>query len=233
MILSDAADAQVPSSDRRSVLLGQRKKSTASKDKPVTFSRGQQAATPPPENASTAKVSEPRKSSGRKAAPKKANAGEALLEELRHQMQLLREELSQRPRWEDLHQLERRFFELLENHSSQSDAKDRLRLREEELEEMASVAQEFQDQLAAAQTRLLQLEQSSQEDRLARKQLTELLDSSRIQLVQMETDNQILHNRLERAQGFLRDALLGLLSPGDEFNEELVEQIQHFLTEES
>ena len=35
--------------------------------------------------------------------------------------------------------------------------------------------------------------------------------------------------RMRLAEGFLREALLGLLSPGDEFNEELVEQIQHFL----
>lgn len=120
----------------------------------------------------------------------------------------LSEALAARPTWSDLQALESRLRVGASETQEIVSLKELLRTREEELEELGLVVSEFQEQN----------EQVSAEVQ----QLSHRLREAQQQAVEAEM-------RAQLAEGFLREALLGLLSPGDEFNEDLVEQIQHFL----
>lgn len=142
----------------------------------------------------------------------------------------LADDLAARPSWDDLRQLEARLKpqpDAWETELEQLRAE--LRLRQEELDEMAILLQDFEEQQQQAQERIQELERNCEEDRLARRQLEKLLNSARGKLRQEELQRIEGSTRLNQAEAFLREALLGLLSPNDEFNEELVEQIQLFL----
>lgn len=223
---------------RRSSLLGQRKKANHVNDKPITFSRKEKPPVPvmvepeakplpaPTRVKTAAKVKAPPKP--RASKPKKSE-----VDELRELLQVLSQELARRPSWEDLDKLEGRLraeWSSQNPSQEQEELQEQLQNREEELEELASVVQEFQDQVAEGQLKLVEIQKAREEDLLARSQLEELLNEALQKAEQLTEEKSFLESRLARAQGFLRDALLGLLSPGDEFNEELVEQIQHFLT---
>lgn len=223
---------------RRSSLLGQRKKASHVNDKPITFSRKEKplvaepaVPSPPPPPAARARATPKAKASPKPRATKKSE-----IEELRGLLETVSRELSKRPSWEDLDKLEARLRAELSTPGAdgeQEELQEQLQNREEELEELASVVQEFQDQVAESQVKLLEMQRAREEDQLARRQLEELLNEALQRAEQLGQEKSFLEDRLVRAQGFLRDALLGLLSPGDEFNEELVEQIQHFLTRDT
>ena len=120
----------------------------------------------------------------------------------------LSEALAARPTWSDLQALESRLRVGASETQEIVSLKELLRTREEELEELGLVVSEFQEQN----------EQVSAEVQ----QLSHRLREAQQQAVEAEM-------RAQLAEGFLREALLGMLSTGDEFNEDLVEQIQHFL----
>lgn len=141
-------------------------------------------------------------------APKAPDAADfrALVEEVAR----LSEALSSRPTWSDLKALESRLKEggTTERDSEVEHLNELLRTRQEELEELGLVVSEFQEQNELAHAQI--------------QDLTRRLREAQLETVEAETRQQI-------AEGFLREALLSLLAPGDEFNEDLVEQIQHFL----
>lgn len=143
------------------------------------------------------------------ATKPKALDGEAF-QALVEQVARLSEALAERPTWADLKALEKRLGSgsTAEVDPEVEHLQELLRTREEELEELGIVVSEFQEQNEQAYTQLREL-------------------TMRLRQAQEETRQAI--ERQQMAEGFLREALLGLLSPGDEFNEDLVEQIQHFL----
>jgi len=218
---------------RRSSLLGQRKKANHANDKPITFSRKEKPVVPvlsEPEAAPTPRLKAPPKA---KATPKPraTKAKDPEIAELRKVVEKLSQELARRPDWADLQKLEALILTQAPAPTQEHEGlQEQLQNREEELEELASVVQEFQDQVAESQAKLQEMQRAREDDQLARRQLEELLNEALQKAEHLREENSLLEGRLSRAQGFLRDALLGLLSPGDEFNEELVEQIQHFLT---
>lgn len=146
---------------------------------------------------------------------------------LQQQLQELREALNSRPGWDDFKDLELRLLRSSAPPPPPASLpsqeleplRELLQTRQEELEELSSVVSEFQEQNEQAEKELSQLRQqlSQREKEVAvlQQQLEECLH---------------VEARLERSESLLREALLGLLSPGDEYNEELVEQIQHFLS---
>lgn len=210
----------------RSALLGHRKSRNTSLEKPQAFTPKERAArpAPPPEPVpvpdppSPAKATRKPRSTTPKAppAPKKAPAAKAkapdatAFQTLVEEVARLSEELASRPTWSDLKALE---LKLLGPAPAADPAEiehlqELLRTREEELEELGSVVSEFQEQNEQAYAQLREL-------------------TARLRQAQEEAQQALERQHL--AEGFLREALLGLLSPGDEFNEDLVEQIQHFL----
>ncbi len=208
----------------RSALLGQRKSRATNLEKPQAFVRKerQPKATPEePKSTPLAVVPEPPPKPVRKpkapATPKAAAAKKpakpkapdgAAFQALVEEVARLSEALATRPTWSDLQALEGR-LQVGDSESQEvASLKELLRTREEELEELGLVVSEFQEQN----------EQVSAEVQ----QLNRRLREAQQQAVEAEM-------RAQLAEGFLREALLGLLSPGDEFNEDLVEQIQHFL----
>ncbi|MBS2038492.1 hypothetical protein JST97_26165 [bacterium] len=209
----------------RSALLGHRKTRSTALEKPQAFTpkeRPPKAAPPPPPEPvvrpepQTIKATPKTRAAKAPAAPKKAAvarakapdavAFQALVEEVAR----LSQALASRPDWADLKALESR----LSGPAPSADPgeiehlQELLRTREEELEELGSVVSEFQEQNEQAYSQLREL-------------------TARLRQAQEEARQAVDRQRM--AEGFLREALLGLLSPGDEFNEDLVEQIQHFL----
>ncbi len=142
------------------------------------------------------------------ARPKAPDAAtfQALVEEVAR----LSEALAARPTWADLKSLESRLSGAAAAvpESEVEHLQELLRTREEELEELGLVVSEFQEQNEQAHAQI--------------QDLTRRLRQAQQDTVEAET-------RQQMAEGFLREALLSLLAPGDEFNEDLVEQIQHFL----
>lgn len=206
---------------RRSALLGQRKSTRKTPDKPVTFTRkGASEAAPPP-----ADTKPPARKKATRKTPEKSDPA---LEELRLRLDGLARELAGRPTWDDLQALETRL-----RSPGQTDEVDRLqallRTRQEELDEMASLLEDLEEQAREGAERVRELEGKCEEDRVARGELERLLNSARRKLRQEEQQHERARQRVSQAEAFLREALLGLLSPGDEFNDELVEQIQSFL----
>jgi len=214
----------------RSALLGQRKNRSTGLEKPPAFVRKERhekpavqaeeskpsplAAVPEAPAKPTRKTRAAKPAAAKvPATPKKtpakaptAAAFQALVEEVAR----LSETLAARPTWSDLKELESR---LSQGGSDQTDGQvahlqELLRTRQEELEELGLVVSEFQEQNELAHAQI--------------QDLTRRLREAQQVAVEAETRQQI-------AEGFLREALLSLLSPGDEFNEDLVEQIQHFL----
>ena len=131
---------------------------------------------------------------------------QALVEEVAR----LSEALAARPTWADLNSLEKRLSggAVVGTDGEVEHLQELLRTRQEELEELGLVVSEFQEQNEQAHAQI--------------QELTRRLREAQQDTVEAETRQQI-------AEGFLREALLSLLAPGDEFNEDLVEQIQHFL----
>lgn len=224
----------------RSALLGHRKARPTGLEKPQAFTPKERPPKPlasapapapeplplplvvVPEPEPTAKAARKPRAPAAPKAPKAASPkkvtpapktkdldGEAF-QALVEQVARLSEALADRPTWADLKALEQRMG------SGSTPGVDPevehlqelLRTREEELEELGIVVSEFQEQNEQAHTQLREL-------------------TTRLRQAQEETRYAI--ERQQMAEGFLREALLGLLSPGDEFNEDLVEQIQHFL----
>jgi chromosome segregation ATPase len=130
---------------------------------------------------------------------------------LQAQVELLQAALQRCPSWTDLELLESR---LSAGHLSRESAEESEKLHEtlqnrtEELDELAEINAQLQEENEELRHRLTQIEQK--------------LDRQR------EVGRQI-ESRLAAAEGLLRESLLSLISPGDEFYEELVEQIQRFL----
>ena len=162
-------------------------------------------------------VRKPRTPAAPKATtPKKAPAAKpkapdgATFQALVQEVARLSEALATRPTWSDLKELEARLQSLqpaLPGEEAEH-LRELLRTREEELEELGLVVSEFQEQNEQAYSQIQELNQR--------------LLEAHAHSVEAET-------RAQMAEGFLREALLSLLAPGDEFNEDLVEQIQHFL----
>jgi chromosome segregation ATPase len=145
---------------------------------------------------------------------------------LKEQVEQLSAALSSRPTWDDLRSLENRmsaWMRLPADSEALMQLQEQLQTRQEELEELSGIVSEFQEQNEQAQRRLQQMTGQLQN-------LAEELDETRQQLELSQQQRHQAEQRTHLAEGFLREALLGLLSPGDEFNEELVEQIQHFLS---
>jgi chromosome segregation ATPase len=245
------------SSLRRSALLGQRK-SRSTPDKPMTFSTRKARAEEPSNEPEPAHAGDPvtlqveapqalesakplRSRDSRRRSSKTAKQPsvsavpvptplEAEVAQLVLRVARLADDLAARPSWEDLRGLEARLKPEADAWESEREQlRAELRLRQEELDEMATLLQDFEEQQQQAQERIKELERNSDEDRLARRQLEKLLNSARGKLRQEELQRLESSTRLNQAEAFLREALLGLLSPNDEFNEELVEQIQMFL----
>lgn len=210
----------------RSALLGQRKSRAAGLEKPPAFVRKDRpvkpassveppplAVVPEPPEVPAKPAHKPRAAKAA-PAPKKppaakapdAAAFQALVEEVTR----LREALADRPTFSDLKALESRVQGggRPERDSEVEHLHELLRTRQEELEELGLVVSEFQEQNEMANAQI--------------QDLTRRLREAQLETVEAETRQQI-------AEGFLREALLSLLAPGDEFNEDLVEQIQHFL----
>ncbi|MBN9417501.1 MAG: hypothetical protein J0I12_18780 [Candidatus Eremiobacteraeota bacterium] len=148
----------------------------------------------------------PKKAPTPRAKAPDAAAFQALVQEVAR----LSEALAARPTWSDLKELEARLQSVqpaLSGDEAES-LRELLRTREEELEELGLVVSEFQEQNEKAFSQIQELNQR--------------LLEAQAHSVESET-------RAQMAEGFLREALLSLLAPGDEFNEDLVEQIQHFL----
>ena len=146
---------------------------------------------------------------------------------LRQQVEAVEQALSTRPTWEDLRALESRLSAYLNPALADSEAmeqlQEQLQTKIEELEELSIIVSEFQEQNEQAQQLLSQRSQKLQE-------VEARLERTQEQLIECEQINLEAEERSRVAEGFLREALLSLLSPGDEFNEELVEQIQTFLS---
>ena len=211
----------------RSALLGQRKTRPNPMEKPQAFAvrkdRSEKAPVPveevkpvplavvPEPEAPARPTRKPRASSPRKPATPKPKAPDGpAFQKLVEEVARLSEALATRPTWTDLKALEGR---LVQNPSADlseiEHLQEMLRTREEELEELGQVVSDFQEQNEAAGAELREL-------------------TARLRETEADLEESRASQRL--AEGFLREALLGLLSPGDEFNEDLVEQIQHFLT---
>lgn len=213
----------------RSALLGQRKSRSAGLEKPPAFVRKERHEKPAEENkpaalvvvpepaeppgkparkaraASPKAIPAPKKPAATKAKPPDALTFQALVEEVAR----LSEALAARPTWADLKALEGRLSgSAAPDRSEVESLQELLRTREEELEELGLVVSEFQEQNEQAHAHI--------------QELTRRLREAQEDTVQAEV-------RQQMAEGFLREALLSLLAPGDEFNEDLVEQIQHFL----
>jgi hypothetical protein len=232
----------------RSALLGHRKARPSGLEKPQAFTPKERPPKPPapppapapapeppppplavvPEPAPPARPARksraapvPKAPKATKTEPKKVSPAPKLktpdavsFQALVEQVARLSEALAARPTWADLKALEMRLGsgptqEVDPAVNAQVEhLQELLRTREEELEELGGVVSEFQEQNEKAYTQLREL-------------------TARLRQAQEEAHQAIERQRL--AEGFLREALLGLLSPGDEFNEDLVEQIQHFL----
>lgn len=220
----------------RSALLGHRKNRSTALEKPQAFTPKERpskvAAPQPPDPTPLAVVVEPPAAPAKPAAvkatrkpratptpkatpaPKKAAAPKApdaaSFQALVQEVARLNEALASRPDWSDLKALEARLRgpAPAADPSELEHLQELLRTREEELEELGSVVSEFQEQNEQAYAQLQEL-------------------TARLRQAQEEARQALDRQRM--AEGFLREALLGLLSPGDEFNEDLVEQIQHFL----
>ncbi|MBT9586970.1 hypothetical protein IV102_26750 [bacterium] len=141
-------------------------------------------------------------------------------------MEDLTDALHRQPGWDDLRALENRLSAYLRppavDAEQFSQLQAQLKTRQEELEELSGIVSEFQEQNEQAQQRLQEMGEQLQDTQHA-------LDDTRHRLGASQQSLHEAEQRTRLAEGFLREALLGLLSPGDEFNEELVEQIQHFL----
>lgn len=217
----------------RSALLGQRKNRPSGMEKPPAFvrkERHEKSALPVeeikpaplavvPEPAPTAKPTRKARAASSKAtetpkkppAPKAKAPDGAAFQALVEEVARLRDALAERPSWADLKALEQRLSgdsPPLQSAEEVLELQELLRTREEELEELGLVVSEFQEQNERAHAEIQDLT----------RRLREALEDT----VQAEI-------RQQMAEGFLREALLSLLAPGDEFNEDLVEQIQHFL----
>lgn len=221
---------------RRSALLGQRQKS-----RPQTIEKPALLPTKKPEPASEASPKRPPRK-----APAKAPADP--LEPLRLQVQELSQALASRPSWDDLRALEDRlvaqlrpaakpeeiaYLELERQLAERSEAlrlsQDELRTRHEELEELSGIVSEFQEQNEQAQQRIQLLTGRLHELHDQLTQAQDELQEARAEFSRAQEMRVEAEHRCKVGEGFLREALLSLLSPGDEFNEDLVEQIQHFL----
>lgn len=99
----------------------------------------------------------------------------------------------------------------------------------EEAEELSGLMSDLETQLADAHKRLERMEREAEEDRMARRQLEKLLHSGRHRLEAEQNLRLQGQQRLHRAESLLREALLALLSPGDEFQDQLVDEVQQFL----
>ncbi len=216
----------------RSALLGQRKSRSTGLEKPPAFVRKERhekpappiedskasplVVVPEPAEAPAKPARKPRATTPRSApahkkpAVTKAKAPDgATFQALAEEVARLRDALAARPTWADLKALEERLCaNALPADAEREDLLELLRTREEELEELGLVVSEFQEQNEQAHAQI--------------QELTRLLHEAQENTVQAEI-------RQQMAEGFLREALLSLLAPGDEFNEDLVEQIQHFL----
>ncbi|MBX3166366.1 MAG: hypothetical protein KF760_03095 [Candidatus Eremiobacteraeota bacterium] len=198
--------------------MGQRKNRPTGLEKPPAFVRQERREKPAPsEPAPPAKPAPKPRAQSTSRAPKKPPAVKAkapdaaTFQALVEEVARLSQALATQPTWADLKALEER---LLPGDSAPSagsqleDLQELLRTREEELEELGLVVSEFQEQNEQAHAQI--------------QELTRRLREAQAETVQAEIRQQL-------AEGFLREALLSLLAPGDEFNEDLVEQIQHFL----
>lgn len=213
----------------RSALLGQRKSRPNPMEKPQAFAVRKERLEKAPALAEEAKPIplvvvpepfEPPSKPARKprpstpprkpAAPKPKAPDGAAFQKLIEEVTRLSEALAARPTWADLRDLENRLVQAPAAHLSEVEhLQEMLRTREEELEELGQVVSDFQEQNEAAADKI--------------RELTARLREAEADLEESRASRHL-------AEGFLREALLGLLSPGDEFNEDLVEQIQHFLT---
>lgn len=239
MSASDSAGSE-SGAIRKSVLLGSRKARAAAPEKPLVVSRREvapaAAALPPEVKPVPEPVAPPVVKKARKpAAPRKPKVPPDPLAPLRAELDLLRKQLEERPTWQDLRQLEQRLQPQLvaqvpEQASELQNLREQLQNREEELEELSTLMAELQQQNGEATQDLVRLRREAKEAQVDREHLEHLLAETRQDLQEMESRCEELQLRLRRSEGFLRDALLGLLSPGDDYNEELVEQIQHFLS---
>jgi len=212
----------------RSALLGQRKSRPNPMEKPQAFAVRKErlekapalveeakpiplVVVPEPPEPPSKPARKPRPSTPRKAAASKPKAPDgAAFQKLVEEVTRLSEALAARPTWADLRDLENRLVQAPAAHLSEVEhLQEMLRTREEELEELGQVVSDFQEQNEAAADKI--------------RELTARLREAEADLEESRASRHL-------AEGFLREALLGLLSPGDEFNEDLVEQIQHFLT---
>jgi len=207
--------------------LGQRKNRSTGLEKPPAFVRKERPEKPAPvqeeKPAPLAVVPEPQEPPAKPArkpravpAPKKPAAVKpkapdaATFQALVEEVARLSEALAARPTWADLKSLESRLSgsPAAAPVGEVEHLQELLRTRQEELEELSLVVSEFQEQNEQANAQI--------------QDLTRRLREAQQDTVEAET-------RQQMAEGFLREALLSLLAPGDEFNEDLVEQIQHFL----
>jgi len=219
----------------RSALLGQRKTRPNPMEKPQAFGARKERLEKAPSLLEEARpiplvvVSEPieppsrparkpRASTPRKPAPAKLKAPDgAAFQKLAEEVARLSEALAARPTWADLQALESRMGPGPATQlSGMQHLQEMLHTREEELEELGQVVSDFQEQNEAAADKI--------------RELTARLREAEADLEENRQDALQAQERQQLGEGFLREALLGLLSPGDEFNEDLVEQIQQFLT---
>ena len=208
---------------RKSVLLGSRKARSATPDKPVVVTRREPAPSPepPPEPKPAPKPARKAAAPKKPRAPKKAPADPLL--ELRAELEQLKALLGQCPTFADLQRLEERLEVRKSSPDEVEGLREQLQNRSEELAELSLLLEE-------SEQRQQQFVLEAEELKVEREHLENLLAETRQDLQDMEERCSELQLKVRRSEGFLRDALLGLLSPGDEFNEDLVEQIQNFLS---
>lgn len=210
--------ASSPESDprRRSSLLGPRK-SASPPEKPAILTRRNSTPletapatpvvpTPTPSVAVSAKAKATPKAAPKAKAPAKPKLSLASLQE---QIAELQAALQRCPSWTDLELLEARLQSLSQDPAETEKLQEDLQNRKEELDELADINAEQQEEIDEMRLRLAKMHR---------------------QLGIQEEYSGRLEARLRQAESFLRESLLSLLSPGDEFNDELVEQIQLFLS---